>query len=145
MGDRKASRYPSLRFRHRPTEIEGIFYDGSPSNAKAIVAWGRARSGGSTPFEIFEGDLHMYTRQGARYVPDHDLAVLGVLGEPYSIQPAVLAVAYQPVNGDAGYGAPLPAERVRELVAEAAQCSDRDRLRQIVAQLGAHCEAAQGG
>ena len=144
MADRRSSpAFKPQRYRHRPTEVEGIIYDGTVSCAKAIVSWGRTRTKGSTPFEIVADELHMYTRQGARYVPENDLATLGVLLEPYSIDPAVVAVSYELV-GAVSFQAPLSIDRVRQLVAEAGTTPDRDRLRQIIGQLGAHCEVLQG-
>jgi hypothetical protein len=144
MADRRARPYAPQRYRHKPTTVEAIVYDGSARCAKAIVAWGRTRTQGATPFEVVADELHMYTRQGARYVPENDLATLGVLLEPYSIDPAVAAVSYELVNGT-GFQAPLSINRVRELMAEGQTASDRDRLRQIIGQLGAHCEVLQGG
>ena len=66
-----------------------------------------------------------------------------MLLEPYSIDPAVVAVSYELV-GAASFQAPLSIDRVRQLVAEAGTTPDRDRLRQIIGQLGAHCEVLQG-
>lgn len=126
------------RYRHRRTVVEGIIYDGTVEGARAIVAWGRKRTG-NTPFRIEMDDLVADTPQGPRYVPENWLAVLGVIGEPYSIQPAVLAVAYDVVPNDPDYRAPLTLERVRELAAEAAS-ADLLRVRDIVAQLAFHCE-----
>ncbi len=130
--------YEPKRYRHLPTVVEAIRYDGSALCAGAIVAWGRDRTG-NLPFTIDGDDLVAHTPQGPRYVPEGWLAVLGVIGEPYSVQPMVEAVAYVEVTAD--YRAPLTADRVADLVAEARGTISVDRLRDIVAQLGDHSEA----
>lgn len=131
--------YQPHRYRHRPTVVEGIVYDGSAPCARAIVDWARERTGNS-PFVIDGDDLHAMTRQGTRYVPVQDLAVLGVKLEPYSVDPEVREAVYVRLGVD--YGAtPLTIARVRELADEARHCPDRERLRSIVAELAALGEA----
>jgi hypothetical protein len=130
--------YKPYRLRHKPTVIEGFRYDGTVACATAIVAWGHRRTG-NTPFRIEMDDLVADTPQGPRYIPENWLAVLGVIGEPYSIQPEVEALAYEPATNP-GFGAPIPIDRVRELVAEAHRSPDRERLRDIIRELGARCE-----
>lgn len=136
--NRTITDYQPKRLRHRPTVIEGIKNDGTVDCARAIVEWGRQRTG-NNPFAIEFDDLNAYTRQGIRHVAKHDTAVLGVLKEAYSIDPEVLAVSYVELGVD--YSAtPLTIGRVREL-AEESRGANGDRLRDINAQLVALCEA----
>lgn len=137
MWDRRTARRKPQRFRHLPTEVEGIHFDGSMACASDIIEWAQG-------FTLDDyGRLCAFTSEGLRYVPEGNTAMLDVEGSPYSVRPSVMAACYVAVAES--YTAPLSAERVRALVAESRTTSDRDRLRQIVAQLGAHCEAAQGG
>lgn len=135
---RATTRYLPKRFRHRPTMVEGIEYDGEIDCARAVVDWGRQRTSNS-PFEIEDGELLALTRQGRRYVPVNDTAVLGVKLEPYSVDPEVREISYVELGVD--YSAvPLTIGRVRELADESRTASG-DRLRDINAQLVALCEA----
>ena len=137
MRDRRTARRQPQRFRHLPTEVLGIPFDGSVSCASDIIEWAQG-------FTLDDyGRLCAFTSEGLRYVPEGNTAMLDVEGSPYSVRPSVMEACYVAVNGT--YVAPLPAERVRALVAESRTTSDRDRLRQIIAQLGAHCEATQDG
>jgi len=138
MKDRTTTRYWPKRYRHRPTVVEGVVYDGSIDCARVIVEWGRLRTGIS-PFTIDYDELHMATRQGNRYVPAGDLAVLGVKLEPYSVDPEVREESYVELGVDYG-AAPLTIGRVREL-ADESRSANGDRLRDINAQLVALCEA----
>lgn len=131
--------YAPQRWRHRPTVVEGIIYDGTVECAKAIVEWGRRRTG-NTPFRIVGDDLHAVTPQGERYVPQGDMAVLGVIDEPYSVQPEVREKAYVKVVGE-DHRAILSGAQVMQLRYSADDITDVGQLREIVAQLGASHEA----
>jgi hypothetical protein len=135
MKDRTESRYQPKRLRHRPTAVEGFDYDGTPGCAGEIIAW----SNGKFMLDDY-GRLCALTPDGLRYVPEGGTAVLGVIGEPYMLLPEVKAVAYVEV-ADNDYSAPLTIDRVRELVAESRTIVDHDRLREVIARLGAHSEA----
>ena len=124
------------RYRHRPTLVGAIRYDGTRACADAIINWSQGK------FLLDDYDrLCALTPDGLRYVSEGYLAVLGVVGEPYMVSPEVEAISYGEVAD--GYTAPLDIYRVRQLVAEARTAPTRDRLRDIIALLGAHCEALQ--
>lgn len=136
-------RYAPQRYRHLPTVVEGIRYDGTLECAKAIAAWGRAQNGG-LPFYLEDGDLIAATAQGPHYVPEGWLAVLGVIGEPYTVRPEVEAVAYRPA-GDTGYGAYLLPERLDEILAEGDRTADPTKLRELLAAVVASHKAVLNG
>ena len=131
------------RLRHRETEVDGWVYDGSLACALAIVAWGRGLTG-NMPFEVEGDDLNVHTSEGTHHVPKGDTAIIGVVGEAYSIRPEVRAAAYDAVNGrpPADYRAPLTIDRVRELHIEARATNNADRLHGIIDQLVASHEAS---
>ena len=135
MKDRTKGRYQPKRLRHRPTAVEGIDYDGTPESAAEVIAW----ADGKFMLDDY-GRLCALTPDGLRYVPEGGTAVLGVIGEPYMLLPEVKAVAYVEL-ADGDYSAPLTIDRVRELVAESRTIVDHDRLREVIARLGAHSEA----
>lgn len=133
MGKVKSTHEPQ-QYRHRRTVVTGIRYDGTPSCAQAIILW----SDGKFMLDDYDR-LCALTRDGLRYVHEGWTAMLGLLGEPYMIEPAVMELAYDVVASDPDYRAPLTLARVRELAGEA-PTADLLRLRDIVAQLAAHCE-----
>lgn len=133
------STYEPRWYRHLPTTVEGVIYDGTVDCARAIVEWGKARTG-NLPFNIEGDDLHAYTRQGQRYVPESDMATLGVLLEPYSVSPDVRQVAYVLVDG-ADHRAVLSSEQVQAIRTAAELATDPKALREMVAQLAGSHEA----
>lgn len=135
--------YEPQRYRHLPTVVEAIRYDGTVDCARAIVDWGRARTG-NTPFRIELDDLVADTPQGPRYIPEGWLAVLGVIDEPYSVQPDVESKAYVKVD-DPGFGTFLMPDRLDEITAQAAATSDPTRLRELLAVVVASNKALLDG
>ena len=129
--DTTTTRYAPQRYRHLPTVVEAIRYDGTVDGARAIVEWGRARTG-NTPFRIDDDDLVADTPQGPRYVPEGWLAVLGVVDEPYSVSPEVEAIAYRSADQN-DYGTFLLGDRLDEIVAQAERTADPTKLREYLA------------
>lgn len=136
------TRYAPRQYRHLPTVVEAIRFDGTAECARAVVEWGRARTG-NTPFRFDHDDLEALTPQGPRYVPDGWLAVLGVVGEPYSVSPEVEALAYIEV-GDPGFATFLVPDRLDEIAAQAAGTSDPGKLRELVAVVVASHKVLSG-
>ncbi len=130
------STYEPQSWRHRPTVVRGIFFDGTEACAEAIMAWAPGK------FVLDDYDrLCTLTPEGLRYVHEGSTAMLDVEGLPYSVREAVMALAYVQVTPD--YRAPLTADRVRELHGQAHLTTDIDTLRGVVDQLVAHSEALQ--
>lgn len=132
----KVTTYEAQRYRHLPTVVAGILFDGTTACAEAIMAW----APGKFMYDDY-GRLCTHTPEGLRYVHEGNTAMLDVEGLPYSVRESIMVSSYVPF--EAGYTAPLTPARVNELQAEAHATGDVGRLREIVDALVAHGQALQ--
>lgn len=127
--------YEPQWYRHLPTRVQGLLYDGHPRCAEAIMAWAPGK------FVLDDyGRLCNFTPEGLRYVPERNTALLDVEGCPYSVRESVMAACYVTVDG-ADHRAVLSAEQVQAIRAAAELATDPKALREMVAQLAGSHEA----
>ena len=131
--------YQPRRYRHLPTVVEGIPYDGSTESAEAIMAWA---PGKFIPDDY--GRLCSLTPEGLRYVHEGSVAMLDVEGLPYSVRPAIIEACHIEVGGE-DHRAVLSVDQVRQLRASAELATDPRALREMLAQLAASHEAQRHG
>lgn len=133
--DTTTTTYEPKRYKHRPTVVSGIFYDGTPECAEAIIAWAPGKF-------LFDDDTRLccFTPEGLRYVPERNTAMLDAEGRPYSVREAIIGLCFDAANGSNDYSAPLTLDRVREIQDQARHTAEPDRLRELIDQLVFHIE-----
>lgn len=131
----KVTTYEAQRYRHLPTVVAGILFDGTTRCAEAIMDW----APGKFTRDDY-GKLCAFTPEGLRYVPDANTAMLDIEGLPYSVRPSIMASSYVPADG-VDHRAVLSAAQVMQLRFTADDTDDVRQLREIIAQLASSHEA----
>lgn len=75
------------KFRKKPVVVEAMQFDGSPTQARAILEW------------MVGEDWHMMSLESMRVEPG-DWVIKGIKGEFYPCKPDIFAATYEPVVED---------------------------------------------